>query len=327
MKSLLTPLHSMLTNLKPKIGSPITITVKPLFRTLQLALSLFSTIDNYPKTNQIFDLGLAFDPDTELYTPQAQLTLHFNESFRKLRLSRHFQNELINAEFVETADVGFAQSEGKSGLLFFFSATTRFLLKQIKNSELAILTKISREYCDHVCQNSFIIPYYTVFTLKINGENYHFTLMDNAFLGDIKYKYDLKGSTAGRTSKPNESTMKDNNLDRKFSLGLYRREFGHQLASDIEKLTKWGLLDYSMLIGVFAGDRKNYQIPVIQSIQISETEYISFAIIDILTVYTRRKTLERFFKQFTSDLKQISAQKPQVYGQRFEERMLRVFAK
>lgn len=82
-------------------------------------------------------------------------------------------------------------------------------------------------------------------------------VMGNLFLTDlpIHRKFDLKGSTQGRVTKPSKietgTTLKDLDLDVAFKLeeGWHQR-LHEQLARDAQLLESMNVMDYSLLLGV-----------------------------------------------------------------------------
>ena len=78
--------------------------------------------------------------------------------------------------------------------------------------------------------------------------------MTNTFAGAPKIKavYDVKGSTAGRRTRPKKGTLKD--LDARDDAAQLRcygsGEVVEALSGDTRVLEKLRLLDYSLLVGV-----------------------------------------------------------------------------
>ena len=82
-------------------------------------------------------------------------------------------------------------------------------------------------------------------------------VMGNLFLTDlpIHRKYDLKGSTQGRFTKPSKidtgTTLKDLDLDVTFKLeDEWHKKLQEQLAADVKLLEAMNVMDYSLLVGV-----------------------------------------------------------------------------
>ena len=111
-------------------------------------------------------------------------------------------------------------SSGKSGALFYYTPDGKFMLKTIAKAEYDKLISTLEGYHNHLIEHpdSLMTRYYGLHKIKytVNGENkqQYIIIMNNMFRNftpDIKY--DLKGSTVGRTT-----TFKDGKVDHKISL-------------------------------------------------------------------------------------------------------------
>lgn len=88
--------------------------------------------------------------------------------------------------------------------------------------------------------------------------NVKFVIMNSVYHTDkyLQTFYDLKGSVVGREAKPGQAVKKDNDLRRKLpesSLALapdQRSKMRVQIQADCNFLTRMGIMDYSMLVGV-----------------------------------------------------------------------------
>ena len=86
----------------------------------------------------------------------------------------------------------------------------------------------------------------------------HFVVFANVFSTDrtIHERYDLKGSTLGRTvgakalSTKSDALRKDLDLKRQFNLGPSRAPLMQQLRADLAFLQKVQTMDYSLLFGI-----------------------------------------------------------------------------
>lgn len=96
--------------------------------------------------------------------------------------------------------------------------------------------------------------------------NVKFVIMNSVFYTDkhLQEFYDLKGSIAGRTAKPGDQVLKDNDLRARLPDGALalqpevRERVRRQLIRDCNFLQRNGVMDYSMLVGV-------HQVPPKQS--------------------------------------------------------------
>ncbi|KNC47995.1 serine/threonine protein kinase [Thecamonas trahens ATCC 50062] len=155
-------------------------------------------------------------------------------------------------------------SPGKSGAYLYFSNDLRFVIKTITLTEAKLLRSILYEYYLYLKENpnTLLSKFYGLHRVKPHkGKKTYFVIMENVFPPDldIHRKYDLKGSTWGRTVgaakvDKESSTLKDLDfLSRKASLLLgphKRAAFLDQVRRDVEYLTSIGVMDYSLLVGV-----------------------------------------------------------------------------
>lgn len=217
---------------------------------------------------------LTFNMDGSELTPSSKYDFKFKDYcpavFRELRglfgLDPADYLVSITGKYI-LSELG---SPGKSGSFFYYSRDYRFIIKTIHHSEHKQLRRILKHYYNHVKENpnTLISQFYGLHRVKMpfgkNGSRkVHFIVMNNLFPPhrDIHLKYDLKGSTWGRTTKvPNEATdlsqftLKDLNwLERDDSIkfGPHKRNlFFQQLESDVKLLKKINVMDYSLLLGV-----------------------------------------------------------------------------
>ncbi|KOO25000.1 phosphatidylinositol-4-phosphate 5-kinase [Chrysochromulina tobinii] len=134
-------------------------------------------------------------------------------------------------------------SEGKSGSFFYFSNDGRYLIKTIPHRELRSLIHILPQYVVHVeSQPHTLLPRFMgAHRLMLpHGHSkrvrkVHFIVMTNVFNTSraIHHRYDLKGSTQGRTT--GEKVLK---------------KHPDMVRSDLNFLRAVYTMDYSMLIGV-----------------------------------------------------------------------------
>lgn len=196
-------------------------------------------------------------------------------------------------------------SPGKSGSFFYFSHDTRFMLKTITNFETRFLKKILPSYYEHVMKhpNTLIARFFGFHSVKPhNGRRYHFVVMGNIFAQSlaIHERYDLKGSTVGRTvgeskKKDPNVVMKDLDLgDRKICLGPEKRQiFFRQLDEDCRYLASNDIMDYSLLLGIHKPfyEEKDVEIVEVQDddAYVSDDETLDDAVFEpeALTIFTQ----------------------------------------
>ncbi|QHO29994.1 hypothetical protein HN873_025217 [Arachis hypogaea] len=161
-------------------------------------------------------------------------------------------------------------SPGKSGSYFYLTQDDRFMIKTVKKSEVKVLLRMLRSYYQHVSQyeNSLVTKFYGVHCVKpIGGQKTRFIVMGNLFCSEypIHRRFDLKGSSHGRTTDKSEeeidetTTLKD--LDLNFVFRIQRnwfRDLMKQIERDCEFLEAEGIMDYSLLVGLHFRDDNTY---------------------------------------------------------------------
>ncbi|XP_040377861.1 phosphatidylinositol 4-phosphate 5-kinase 1 isoform X2 [Oryza brachyantha] len=151
-------------------------------------------------------------------------------------------------------------SPGKSGSIFYLSQDERFVIKTLRKTELKILLKMLPKYYNHVkaYDNTLITKFFGVHRITLKGgRKVRFVVMGNMFCTELRIhrKYDLKGSTQGRSTKKqniNENTtLKDLDLSYVFHVDKpWRDALFRQIALDCMFLESQSIIDYSMLLGI-----------------------------------------------------------------------------
>ncbi|KAF9596848.1 hypothetical protein IFM89_013896 [Coptis chinensis] len=155
-------------------------------------------------------------------------------------------------------------SPGKSGSFFYLTHDDRYMIKTVKKSEVKVLLKMLSAYYNHVraFENTLVTKFFGLHCVKLNGptqKKVRFVIMGNLFCSEytIHRRFDLKGSSHGRTTdKPEEeidgnTTLKD--LDLNFIFRLQKewfQEFQRQVDRDCDFLEQERIMDYSLLVGV-----------------------------------------------------------------------------
>lgn len=222
-------------------------------------------------------------------------------------------------------------SGGKSGASFYKTEDDRFLLKQVKKTELLILQQIVRNYFEYIQKSgregktalTKILGLYTVAfknTALSNLMHMNLLVIENLFYKrNISESYDLKGSNRNRLVNPTGHTGKelvlmDENLQRMAcERPLYVRNVSKMLLmgavrQDARYLSQHKVMDYSLLVGKDA-----------------DTDELVVGIIDYLRPYSIDKMIESQMKK-TSGLLQGTAEdptviSPQAYQTRFHQAM------
>jgi 1-phosphatidylinositol-4-phosphate 5-kinase len=198
--------------------------------------------------------------------------------------------------------------------------------------------------------NTMLPRFYGVYSMKHEGIGgvVRFVVMNNWFAthNDLKEKYDLKGSTVGRTVgvEPEKvksgSILKDLDIKRKIYLPDNIFEpFLDQLKRDAQFLAEHNVMDYSLLVGM-SKDGSPPEMPtkrkpnmVDSSFQNIFQQYMHgtsslnadngdpetayFGIIDVLQQYNTRKKLEHLLKSVRYEGDNISIVQPSYYAKRF----------
>ncbi|CAJ2671651.1 unnamed protein product [Trifolium pratense] len=155
-------------------------------------------------------------------------------------------------------------SPGKSGSFFYLTNDDRYMIKTMKKAEVKVLIKMLPAYYNHFKenQNTLLTKYYGLHCVKLNGpiqRKVRFIIMGNLFSsGYITHRrYDLKGSSLGRTSDKLETEISETtilkDLDLNFIFLLQKswfQEFSRQVDMDCELLEQEGIMDYSLLLGI-----------------------------------------------------------------------------
>ncbi|KAK9868987.1 hypothetical protein WJX84_003964 [Apatococcus fuscideae] len=151
-------------------------------------------------------------------------------------------------------------SPGKSGSVFFMSDDDRFLIKTVRKDEMHLLLLLIPQYYRHCKKHpdTLLTRFYGVHRVKpILGGTVRFVVMGNCLPTDVRLhrKYDLKGSTYGRTAgmkaqNPN-AILKDLDLDLRLQLDPRTHQaMMQQIDADVALLEQLHVMDYSLLLGV-----------------------------------------------------------------------------
>lgn len=180
-------------------------------------------------------------------------------------------------------------SEGASGAFMFFSHDQQLIVKSMSDEESAFLRSIAAEYASYLLTNpdSLLTRFYGCHAIRLYGNTFNFVVMANLFSTDrvIHRRYDIKGSWVNRSAKhpskgkrvtcrhcnakyvfgsadaencpvrvgrhePN-MILKDNDLTAKVRLDpKVAEELYEQLTKDANFLSRLGIMDYSLLLGV-----------------------------------------------------------------------------
>eukprot|EP01063_Lacrimia_lanifica_P017943 TRINITY_DN24921_c0_g1_i1.p1 TRINITY_DN24921_c0_g1~~TRINITY_DN24921_c0_g1_i1.p1 ORF type:complete len:925 (+),score=273.86 TRINITY_DN24921_c0_g1_i1:100-2874(+) len=231
-------------------------------------------------------------------------------------------------------------SSGRSGAFFYASHDGAFILKTIEKDEGRILQKFLPAYYDHIMQNpeTLLTRYFGLHALAYGGKKMFFLVMNNVMRPPVEFpiniRYDLKGSTVGRTTpsdrRNDDVALKDQDFKRKLVIdAAMRKRFVHQLRADSELLQRSNLNDYSLLVGIHSHGTETVphasvdpQQPFwlqyhggIPSRDRREIYYIG--IIDLLTEFGFKKKGEYTLKSLYYRKGKVSCVPPSEYRERF----------
>ena len=232
-------------------------------------------------------------------------------------------------------------SSGKSGSFFYFSDDGKYVLKTMMSDEFSFFRKILPEYYTYVYENpGTLIPKFFGFhnikhVTKTRKVKQNFIIMENLFCSglEVHMRFDLKGSTVGRSTDPGEDfsvARKDLDFNRaglKIKLNLKDKErILKQISCDCQFFEKLGIIDYSLLVGIHHLKGNRIDVKGERHAYLSrDRQCIYFiGIIDALTQYNAKKKLENAFKLpiYGGD---ISCIPPKPYAERFWHYMQSIF--
>ena len=175
--------------------------------------------------------------------------------------------KLRNAADVESSGMLEKFTEGKSGSFFYFSHNFRYIIKTVTSEEEKFLRKIAYRYYNHMKRNpnSLIVRFFGLHKVRLAPEQRYISVvvMENIFFHNrhqlkMSTIYDLKGSSVGRRSLKGSrtratyhGTLKDLDLEGNVWIGGdAKTQLMEQLDQDVKFLTKSGIMDYSLLLGI-----------------------------------------------------------------------------
>lgn len=249
---------------------------------------------------------------------------------------------LFKAEF--SSLVGLV-SAGKSGCFFYYSDDGQYMIKTMVRKEYLFFKSILPGYYQHLANNpnTLIVRFFgfhkIIYKKGSSLVKHYFVVMGNVFKNglEINMRYDLKGSTHGRSTEENEDfsiPRKDLDFNRsgmKVHLkNEVKEEIFNQILRDTEFLNANQINDYSLLLGIhyFKGDfhvEEDRSLPIYGRNNggvLSEDgkKIFFFGIIDILTVFNFTKRLEHLVKSQLYG-NSVSCIPPIQYAERFFQYM------
>lgn len=272
--------------------------------------------------------------------------------FRLINSIKDFHRSFLCEEYI------IQETESKQKEIYL-TRDFKFVIKIISKDEFNKFKEISEAYFNYFDKAPFsrlvkIYGIYKIFLYKFKTKEknnpHYIIIMDNVIHRNNLFKmYDLKGSSYGRYSNKNKFILKDNNwLKDEMSLNIPLNEYKQlitELDSDFRFLEFFGLMDYSLVIGIYAEkpDTDNYYKVITKCLpncinDIEKNKYLicndssyslnlnkpgqmnyklfySIGIVDILTEYDCTKKMENCFKAFLC-IKGRSCYEPKLYRRR-----------
>ncbi|CAM9407656.1 unnamed protein product [Ectocarpus sp. 12 AP-2014] len=185
------------------------------------------------------------------------------KAFKKLRQHFGIEESAYMLSVAGNYDYLELITNSKSGSFFFYSHDQKYIIKAMKRAEAKFFRKILPKYYAHHLAHpgSFLIRFCGMYLVKNGHKKIPFIVM-KCVEGDtnkaIHSKYDLKGSSLGRSAKEGEKVLKDNDLDVKYGkihLGSQKAAFIEAAKADAEFLCSVNVMDYSMLTCIHDSSR------------------------------------------------------------------------
>lgn len=185
--------------------------------------------------------------------------------FRQLRREFGLEEADYMLSLAGSAALRQLNTPGKSGSVFFLSEDERFLVKTMKKSEKEVLLDMLPSYYQHIQRypNTLITRFFGLHAVTpTHGRKVRFVVMANIFQTDLQIhrRYDIKGSTLGRTAGPaakdppeEHPTLILKDLDLDMRINLDKQSYStlmEQVQEDAQFLMEAGVMDYSLLLGV-----------------------------------------------------------------------------
>ncbi|XP_058079772.1 phosphatidylinositol 4-phosphate 5-kinase 6-like isoform X2 [Magnolia sinica] len=174
-------------------------------------------------------------------------------------------------------------SPGKSGSFFYLTNDDRYMIKTMKKSEVKVLLRMLPAYYNHVraFENTLVTKFFGLHCVKLTGatqKKVRFVIMGNLFCSEytIHRRFDLKGSSHGRTTDKPEAEIDENttlkDLDLNFIFRLQKawfQELHRQVDRDCDFLEQERIMDYSLLVGLHFRETSFTKEPLITEGQTS----------------------------------------------------------
>lgn len=202
-----------------------------------------------------------------LNVPAFELECMAIDAFRRIMLEYDINPSLLINSFLH-GDLRDFANPAKSGSLFFTTSDSEFIIKTVRDYEAVFFKSgLLNDYYHNLAKRkeSFLARYYGMYayTQQASLLTLRFVIMSNIVPPalPISERYDLKGSTKGRSAPIEErfksqGTFKDLDFMSRHPRGLqlppdiYDRLFC-VIRDDVEILHGWKIMDYSLYLAIY----------------------------------------------------------------------------
>ncbi len=262
------------------------------------------------------------------YAPNLFHNIRSKLGYSSRILSEYFINRAFSPSYnyssIYTKDTN---QGGRSDAFFFTNFSERFIIKSISKGERKyFIKKMLYGYYKRVLNHEDSKLSRILGVFRFDHMNTNIIILENITpYRESALLFDMKGSTYQRStiSNPEEAsrgkTMKDMDfklldfklyLDPAVATALY-----NIIAKDVEYLNSVGVMDYSILVGIY---ENYYEASSRYTIFSKVNQVCNIGIIDFMQDYDIRKKAESEIKRMVSGM-EISSIEPDEYAKRFLE--------
>ncbi|OQR95883.1 Phosphatidylinositol 4-phosphate 5-kinase (PIPK-D12/GPCR-PIPK) [Thraustotheca clavata] len=283
----------------------------------------------------------------KVYYEKLGFTDYAPRIFENLRTLAGIESTAYETSFAGTLSE--IASEGKSGMLFYFTSDRKYIVKTMTKDEHAFLMKILPAYHAYIRSQptSLLVRYVGCHSMQlpVGWNKMFFVVMENVLCTDrIDERYDLKGTFAPALQPPLRVYIREPKATRLLSppklsstqllhddefveRGTFlnvtsdvRLELLTQMTSDCGFLQEMGIMDYSCILGIRAFNPQVDSVETLAKnavISADQTQVYYVGFIDILQHYTVAWKLQHLVLSFVQDRRKITALPPPEYALRF----------
>jgi len=267
--------------------------------------------------------------NSEAMMQTAQIKEFAPKIFNRIKRELGYTNEIIaralapvgNRHLVDPAS---NYNKGKSSSFIFIDHSEKFVVKSISQKERKYFIKyMLKGYDNRVIhdKNSRLVRILGVY--QFNRSKGNIILMENVIPNiHSAYLFDLKGSTHDRQTIDDVESIQKGVILKDLDFKMYNfrcamesrlyNEFMESLEADCEFLKNVGIMDYSMLLGIY----EEYSNAATRYSIFGTEKVFNIAIIDILQQYNIKKKTEKKLKEIIYS-QEVSSSDPVNYADRF----------